>query len=166
MVSFNHQITLFYLMSLKDIHEFTSKELVTTRMLNFPATSIYQAWTQPNILKQWWGPNGFTSTFHEFDPQPGGYWRFTLHGPDGANYENESQFIELKEPSLVSFIHLSQHQFQILATFDEINPQKTKCTFRMIFETAEECNKFKPFVLEPNEQNLDRLQAVLEKETH
>jgi uncharacterized protein YndB with AHSA1/START domain len=150
-------------MSLKTLHEFTERELVTTRVLNFPVSTVYKAWTQPDLLKQWWGPNGFTNTIHEFDLKPEGFWRFTMHGPNGINYENESQFIAIKENELIAFIHLSQHQFQVIATFEEVNENRTKCTFRMIFETKEECDKFRSFVIEPNEQNFDRLQSVLEK---
>jgi uncharacterized protein YndB with AHSA1/START domain len=40
--------------------------------MQYPKHLVYQAWTNPNHLKNWWGPNGFTNTFNEFDLRPGG----------------------------------------------------------------------------------------------
>jgi hypothetical protein len=57
---------------------------------------------------------------------------------------------------------LPVHVFWLTATFEDVEG-KTKLTFRQLFETAEECNRIKEFVIEANEQNLDRLEAVITK---
>lgn len=45
--------------------------------------------------------------------------------------------------------------------FEELNPNQTKIIFRQIFETAKECNKIKPFVLDKNEENMDKLEIEI-----
>jgi hypothetical protein len=51
----------------------------------------------------------------------------------------------------------------VLVTFDEITPEKTKVVFKQIFDTVEECNKIKKFVIDKNEENFDRLEEELKK---
>lgn len=71
-------------------------EIVTARTINFPRELVYAAWTEPEHLKTWWGPAGFTNTFHEFDFRVGGRWKFTMHGPDKGHFPNELNLQRLK----------------------------------------------------------------------
>ncbi|HEV8458393.1 MAG TPA: SRPBCC family protein [Methylomirabilota bacterium] len=138
------------------------REIVTTRVLNAPRELVFKAWTDPDQLVHWWGPKGFTNTFHEFDMRPGGIWRFVMHGPDGVDYQNKSVFVEVVNPERIVFDHVSGPRFQVVVTFAE-QAGKTTLTFRMRFESAAECDKVKSFAVEGNEQNLDRLEAQLAK---
>jgi uncharacterized protein YndB with AHSA1/START domain len=138
------------------------REIVSTRLIDAPRDLIWRAWTEPDQLTHWWGPNGFTSTFQEFDPRPGGVWRFVLHGPDGKNYKNEIVYQELVKPERIVFEHVSAPKFQVTATFAD-DGGRTRITFRMLFETAAECDKVKPYAVAANEQNFDRLEAQLAK---
>lgn len=140
------------------------REVVTVRTFEHRQKLIFEAWTNPDRLKNWWGSNGFTNTFHEFDLRPGGMWRFTMHEPDGTNYPNESIFVRIEAPELIIFDHLSQPQFQIVATFDELQETKTRLTFRMIFKSAEQCNALRSFVQGKNEENFDRLELELQRD--
>lgn len=136
-------------------------EIVSTRLFDFPRELVFKAWTDPDHLACWWGPKGFTNTFHEFDLRPGGIGRFVMRGPDGTDYQNESVFVEIVKPERIVFDHLKpMHKFQVVATFAD-QDGKTKLTFRMLFETAAECNQVKSYVVEGNEQNFDRLEAEL-----
>jgi uncharacterized protein YndB with AHSA1/START domain len=139
-------------------------EFVSTRIFNDPQDLVFNAWTDPNRLKNWWGPKGFTNTFHEFDLRPGGKWSFIMHGPDGINYPNESIFVEIIEPELIVLNHVTNPKFQIVATFEEVPEDRTKVTFRMIFGTPELCNQVKSYAVEKNEENFDRLEAELRKD--
>ncbi|MHC5832643.1 MAG: SRPBCC domain-containing protein, partial [Nostoc sp.] len=44
---------------------------------------MFQAWTDPKHIAQWWGPKGFTTRVIEMDLRPGGKWRYVMTGPDG-----------------------------------------------------------------------------------
>ncbi|MFH1497739.1 MAG: SRPBCC domain-containing protein, partial [Verrucomicrobiota bacterium] len=56
------------------------RQIVTTRTIVQPRALVFRAWTDPKQLAVWWGPDGFTNTFHEFDLRPGGDWKFVMHG--------------------------------------------------------------------------------------
>ena len=140
-------------------------EIVTTRILNFPIKLAFKAWTDPKHLRNWWGPKGYTNTFNEFDLRPGGKWNFIMHGPDKGNYPNECEFIKIDEPNLIAWKRHSKPLFKVLTTFEEVSSDKTKIIFKMIFDTAEESNKLRPFVVDKNEENFDRLEVELKKMT-
>ncbi|RRB04769.1 SRPBCC family protein [Larkinella rosea] len=138
-------------------------EIVTTRVLAFPRQLVYRAWTEPEHLKNWWGPNGFTNTFHLFDFRVGGRWLFTMHGPEKGNYPNECTFLVIREPERLVWNRQSKPLFQVEVLFDEIAEKETRVTFKQQFETEEECNKLRKFVPEKNEENMDRLENELAK---
>jgi uncharacterized protein YndB with AHSA1/START domain len=137
------------------------REFITTRLFDALRDACFRAFSDPRILAHWWGPNGFTNTFEIFEFRPGGSWQFIMHGPDGADYHNKSEFIEIVPNQRIAFWHGKPiHQFQMTMTFaDEAG--KTRLTWRMVFESAEEANKVRSFVPQANEQNFDRLAAQL-----
>lgn len=136
-------------------------EIVCSRVLDFPQEFVFRAWSEPEHLKNWWGPAGFTNTFHEFDFQVGGKWIFTMHAPVQGNFENSCEFIEIKKPSLIAWKRHSKPLFQVLATFEKLSERQTHVTFKQLFQTPEECAKLKKYVLDKNEENIDRLEKEL-----
>ncbi|MEO5776806.1 MAG: SRPBCC family protein [Flavobacterium sp.] len=142
-----------------------NSEIVSSRIINFPTELVFKAWSEPNHLKKWWGPKGFTNTFNEFDFRVGGKWSFIMHGPEKGNYPNEVEFIKIEKPNLIAWKRYSKPLFQILATFEELPGDNTKIVFKMLFSSVEECNKLKPFVVDKNEENFDKLEVELAKMT-
>jgi uncharacterized protein YndB with AHSA1/START domain len=109
------------------------------------------------------GAAGFTNSFNEFDLRPGGKWNFIMHGPDKGNYQNECVFLKIDKPNLIAWDRLSKPIFQVVVTFEELAAGMTKIIFKMIFNSAEECNKVKSFAPGKNEENFDRLENELSK---
>lgn len=138
-------------------------EIVTTRTFKSPRKLVYKAWTDPDHLKNWWGPNGFTNMFNTFDLRVGGRWSFVMHGPEKGNYKNECTFAVIKEPELLVWDRQSQPIFQVEVVFEEINTNETKVIFKQKFKTVEECEKLRKYVPEKNEENMDRLEEELKK---
>jgi uncharacterized protein YndB with AHSA1/START domain len=138
-------------------------EIVSSRIIKASCKLVFRAWSEPQHLKNWWGPAGFTNTFHEFDFRVGGKWRFTMHGPEKGNYANECEFIKIEKPSLIAWKRYSKPLFKVVATFEALTPDQTKVVFKQIFDTAEECIKVKKFAVDKNEENFDKLEAELEK---
>ena len=137
--------------------------IVNARIFAIPRERLFEAFSNPDHLVHWWGPKGFTNTFHEFDLRPGGAWRFVMHGPDGAEYQIEKEFIEIVRPERIVLQHLEEvHRFRMTMTFAD-DPGGTRLTWRMLFESAEENEKLRDVISEANEQNFDRLEAYLEK---
>ena len=142
--------------------ETTDREIVATRVFDAPRELVWEVWTDPKHLAQWWGPNGFTNTIHEIEVKPGGVWRFIMHGPDGTDYKNEIVYVEVAKPERLVYDHVSGPKFHVTATFDE-QDGKTKVIFRMVFESTSGYESVKSYAVEANEQNFDRLAAHLAK---
>lgn len=142
----------------------TDREIVTTRVFDIPRERLFVAYANPEYLAKWWGPNGFTNTFEEFDMTPGGVWSFVMHGPNGINYPNRNVFVEVVKPERIVFQHVSAPRFQMTITLEDLDG-KTRLTWRMLFETAEMCTNVQKIVVESNEQNFDRLTVVLAQMT-
>lgn len=136
-------------------------EIYSARIVNAPVAIVYQAFADPLQLQHWWGPEGFTNTIHEFDLQPGGKWRLTMHGPEKGNYENASVFKTIIPNKLVSWTRISQPLFDMEVGFEQASDSKTKISFRMIFNSAADCEKIKRFAVPNNEENFDRLERAL-----
>lgn len=146
--------------------------IVTTRTVHATREAVWMAWTNPILLAQWWGPKGFRNTFYEFDLQPGGVWRFIMHAPNGAKFPNESVFLEIAQPERIVFQHRAPvHAFLATAEFaehiffaEQISAEHihgTTIRFTMLFPTADECERSKRYVVQGNEENFDRLEALL-----
>lgn len=139
------------------------RTVLNQRVVPYTREQVFKAWTDPDLLAQWWGPKGFTNTFHTFELKVDGKWHFTMHGPDGTDYENLCVFEEITPPERVVLYHLETvHKFRLSGTFTKTD-NGTHVEFRQVFESAEECQRIRSFVTDANEQNLDRLEAVLQK---
>ncbi|MBO9608884.1 MAG: SRPBCC domain-containing protein [Paenibacillaceae bacterium] len=137
-------------------------ELIAVRVFDSPRELVYRAWTTPDLLARWWGPEGFTNTFHECDIRPDGEWRYTMHGPDGKDYPNYSVFADIVPQERVALDHKSGHEFRLTGIFEE-RGGRTKVTFRQKFKHAHEFEAARPYCEPGNQQNLDRLGKLLEE---
>ncbi len=118
------------------------RSIVGTRMFDAPRELVFSAFTDPNHLAQWWGPNGFTTTTSAFDFRPGGVWRFVMHGPDGRDYQNRVTFEEIVRPERIVYrLHggddVEPVRFTQTVLFEDIGG-KTRLTMRSDFPSAEE----------------------------
>ncbi len=57
------------------IEDTSGREIVITRVFDAPRETVWDAWTDPLQVVQWWGPRGFTTTIQEMDLKPGGVWQ-------------------------------------------------------------------------------------------
>jgi uncharacterized protein YndB with AHSA1/START domain len=115
------------------------RAIITTRVFDAPRELVWSAWTDPNHLAQWWGPNGFTTTTSAYDLRPGGTWRFVMHGPDGRDYQNLVTFDEIVKPERLVYRHgddVEPVQFRTTVTFEDLGG-KTRLTLRAQFPTAD-----------------------------
>ena len=152
------------------IGESSDREIVISRVFDAPRELVWEAWTNPNHVVNWWGPKGFTTTIHEMDVRPGGVWRHTMHGPDGTDYPNHSVFLEVVKPERIVFSHGGGRQGDTDAQFEatwtfEAQGDKTKLTIRMLFASAEVRDTIakKYGAIEGGHQTLGRLAEYLPK---
>ena len=131
----------------------------TDRVLPHPPQAVFDAFARPELLAVWWGPSGFTNTFEMFEFTPGGRWKYVMHGPNGAQFRNESTFVELA-PSRIVIQHLSPPRYVLTVTL-AAHESGTAITWNQEFEDDAVAARIRHIVEPANEQNLDRLQSVL-----
>lgn len=81
-----------------------TQEVVITRIFNAPRQLVYEAWTKPEHLAQWWGPHGFTNPHVTVDLRPGGVLLIHMAAPDGTVYPMRATFQEVVPPERLVFI--------------------------------------------------------------
>ncbi len=139
------------------------RSIITTRIFDAPRELVFDAWSDPKHLAEWWGPTGFTTTTRSFAMQPGGVWRFVMHGPDGRDYENRITYDEIVRPERLVYRHgggddVEPVQFKVVVTFEE-EGGKTRLTMRAVFPSAAERDRVaKEYgAIEGAKQTLERL---------
>lgn len=137
--------------------------IITKREFNVPVEMLYRAFSHAEHMQHWWGPEGFTNTFYEYDFRSGGKWHFTMHGPDGKAYENESEFEIITANERVVLRHISKPEYRAEFLFTASGINKSALTWNMVFATEKAYQSLKDIVAEKNEENLNRLDNELKK---
>lgn len=145
------------------------REITATRIFDAPRELVFQMWTDPQHIGQWWGPRGFTTTTYNMDVRPGGVWRFVMHGPDGTDYQNKITYVEIVKPERLVYEHGGDKEcepvnFKVTVTFEE-QGGKTRLTMRMLFPSAaaRDFTVEKYGAVEGLTQTLGRLEEYLAK---
>lgn len=146
-----------------------SNEIQITRIYDAPVKAVWEAWTDPKKVAKWWGPRGFTITTHSKDLKVGGHWSYTMHGPDGTNYENKTIYHEVEKYSRLVYDHGGNDDrpplFRVTALFTEIKG-KTKLVMTMSLSSPEKAEEIKQHIKKANGNSTwDRLAEYLEKES-
>jgi uncharacterized protein YndB with AHSA1/START domain len=136
------------------------RTLFTERRLPEPPDRVWRAFADPAQLARWWGPDGFTSEFEHFDFRLGGDWHFWMVGPDGKRYWNENRSVTVEAPRRLELAHVVAPHFTLTVN---LAPEAggTRLAWWQRFETAEVRRALEAICIPANEQNLDRLHAVL-----
>ena len=135
----------------------------TSREIPVTVGQVFAAISDPERLARWWGPDGFTNTFNVCEFKKGGRWSLIMHGPNGANYPNESVFAEIEPLRKVVVQHVSEPKFSLTIGLTP-SSTGTLVSWSQAFESSDVASRVEHIVVPANEQNLDRLSAeVLRK---
>src|SRR5687768_9601467 len=110
----------------------TGREQKSSLLLDAPLELVWQVWTNPQHIKHWWGPNGFTNTISKMEVQAGGEWLFTMHGPAGNDYPNKTIFREVIEYKKLVHEHFSPNFIAIIDF--ERQDDKTRLDWYKLYE--------------------------------
>ena len=83
-----------------DIQNFN---LSLTRDFNAPRETVFQAWTDPEVLGKWFGPRGVMCESATIDLRVGGKYHFTLKLPDGTISNHQGEYREIDPPNKLVF---------------------------------------------------------------
>jgi uncharacterized protein YndB with AHSA1/START domain len=132
----------------------------TSRKLRSSPERVYSAFAVAEQLATWWGPDGFSNEFEHFDFRPGGTWKFVMIGPAGARHGNVNRFVELVQGSRVVIHHESAPRFTLTVDLEPV-ADGTLLTWTQTFEDPAVAAAVRHIVEPANEQNLNRLSALL-----
>jgi len=138
-----------------------SNVIALTRVYDAPLQAVWEAWTVPEEIAQWWGPRGFTLTTHSRDLRVGGHWHYTMHGSDGTDYENTTQYLEVEPQARLVYDH-GGHQdrpplFRATVLFTE-QDGRTRLDLSFAFATPEVAAEMHGFIRKAGgESTWDRL---------
>ncbi len=79
------------------------QELVITRIFDAPRELVWKAWTDPERVKRWWGPKGFTTPVSEIDFRVGGAYLYCMRSPEGQDYWSTGVYREIVEPEQIVY---------------------------------------------------------------
>lgn len=142
------------------------RTMVITRLIAAPVALVWDAWTDPAKLPQWWGPRGFSCDTSRITLTEGGDWVFDMIGPDGTRYPNQHKFLVREENSRIVY-QLNRgadgpEHATVTVTFEPVSDRETRLTLNMVFVTAEECQMARSFGAEAlGLQTLDKLAEAL-----
>lgn len=118
----------------------SDREIVAERVFDAPRERVFAAYTNPELIPEWWGPRGVTTTVDKMDPRPGGDWRFISTDPEGET-AFRGTYREITPPELVSetfeWEGMPGHVLVESAAFDDLGG-RTKVTTTLLFHTTEE----------------------------
>ena len=81
----------------------SDRELVLTRLIDAPREKLFRAWTDPDLLKQWFAPLPYTTPVAELDVRPGGANLVVMRGSDGNDLPNRGVYLEVVENERLVF---------------------------------------------------------------
>lgn len=133
----------------------------TSRQFAAAPAAVFAAMKDATRLARWWGPAGFTNRFDIFEFRTGGRWIFTMIGPDGTSYPNESTFTSIEADRKVVIRHVVEPHFELAITLEPA-AGGTLLRWDQALDDPAVAQALRHIIEPANEQNLDRLGAELE----
>jgi uncharacterized protein YndB with AHSA1/START domain len=125
-------------MSTKTITSTEGNDLLLTRVINAPREKVYEAWTDPQLLKQWFAPLPWTTPQAKLDVRTGGSSLIVMRGPDGNEFPNRGVYLDVVKNERLVFTDAfseawvpSQKPFMTVVLSFEDQGGKTQYTARV-----------------------------------
>jgi uncharacterized protein YndB with AHSA1/START domain len=145
-----------------------SHEIVMTRVIAAPRDRVFQAYTDPEMVAQWWGMEGITTIVDTLEARKGGSWRFIHRGPDGSEYAFNGVYHDVTAPERLvytfEFEPMPGHVLLETVTFEEQPDGTTKITDASVFQSVADRDGMLNSGMEQGAAvTLDRLEALLKQ---
>jgi uncharacterized protein YndB with AHSA1/START domain len=119
----------------------SEREIVSERVFDAPRDRVFAAYTDPELIPQWWGPRGTTTIVDQMDVRPGGAWRFVGRDPDGSETAFRGTYREVTPPERIvqtfEWEGMPGHVVVETATFEDLGG-RTRVRAQSLFHTSEE----------------------------
>ncbi len=126
-----------------DLNEIEARTLTIKRTFDAPRKLVWEAWTQPEHIALWWGPNGMKTHINQHDFRVGGEWEFIMKMPDDKDFISHGRYSKIERLELIqtsaNFIPMTEG-VTLEAIFIDANEQ-TEFVFKVIHPTEEYCKQ-------------------------
>jgi uncharacterized protein YndB with AHSA1/START domain len=144
-----------------DVLKAAGPTLEVVRIFDASRRAVWEAWTDPEATKEWFGPRGFTIPDFTSDLRPGGAWRVCMRAPDGEEHWARGIYQDVDPPRGLEYTWVwekgDNHEMRVGVNFEELG-YKTRLTLvQSDFETPEDCEEHR----DRWTQSLDRLAEYL-----
>jgi uncharacterized protein YndB with AHSA1/START domain len=146
----------------------TDREIVMTRTFNAPRELVFEAFTKPEHIREWWGVENSLTTV-ELDATVGGEWHFTATDPEGNEWPFHGEFRELSAPSRIVFTQMLdvdpfRDKTMVVAIDLADAAGKTYMTETLTFDSKEDRDGMLESGMETGaSESLDRLEELMQK---
>lgn len=120
-------------------NDLAKRTLTLKKKFDAPIDLVWEAWTQPEHISKWWGPNGMPINVIEHDFKVGGKWKYVMAMPDGKEFVSEGVYAEIVA-------------FEKIVTSANFKPMTEGVEIRISFEKEGEKTNFTFSVLHPTEE--------------
>lgn len=128
---------------MKEVNELEKRTLTIKRTFDAPRKLVWEAWTKPEHIANWWGPRGMKTNIKRHDFRVGGEWEYTMPMPDGNEFVSYGKYARIEIPELIetsaNFIPMTEG-VTLIASFVDAGEQ-TEFTFKVIHPTEEYCKQ-------------------------
>jgi uncharacterized protein YndB with AHSA1/START domain len=118
------------------------REIHIEREFDAPRERVFAAFTDPELIPQWWGQRGTTTVVDEMDVRPGGRWRFVGGGSDGSEQGFHGEFREVTPPERIVMTFewegLPGHVSVETAEFVDLGDGRTRIDTTTVFDSNED----------------------------
>src|SRR5947208_7379344 len=105
------------------------RDLIVTRMIEAPPEKVFRAWTEPELLKQWFAPSPWTTPAVEADVRAGGSSLVVMRSPEGAEFPNRGVYLEVVKNRRLVFTDAYSEAWKpaekpfmtVILTFEEVD---------------------------------------------
>ena len=125
------------------MNDLNNRTLTIEKKFNAPLQLVWNAWSQPEHIGQWWGPKGMETKVIEHEFKVGGHWKYVMQMPNGGEFITEgiySQIVEHEKIVSSADFKPMTEGVEIQALF-EADGDKTKFTFNVVHPTAAYCKQ-------------------------
>ncbi len=151
----------------KGVSKMNNDGIVIERVFDAPREKVWKAWTDPEMVKKWWGPEGFTAPYIVIDFKEGGKYTYAMKGPAGSEWDrvmySSGVFKEIvPNEKIVSTDYFSDAEGNMIKPSDEGQDENfpTEMTVTITFEDAGE-GKTKLKIFYPKTENEAQMEAML-----
>src|SRR5216117_4481858 len=143
------------------------QEIVTTTILDAPRELVFRAYTEPDLVAQWWGPYRYELDIKKFDSRPGGEWRVDHVGKDGSRHGFRGVNHDVVAPERIcqtfEYLGVPGHVALQTATFEALG-NKTKLTAHLVFQSVMDRDGMVASGMRDGaDESMERLAEVLEE---